>query len=1007
MDLVGTTYIPSRKTSNEANQTKSVLLSKTPKWCFESTTLCDVSTKNIVLFTSAYPLHLHKDCGKTDSGRSGGLPGQHGIGSANGGSTTNQTFGSLRGGLESKGGSNFTDDSYYVFVADLNTPWDIVLVTSRPTEVTALSWDLISSEEFVIADSEGYIETWHMNNSVITDWNRVARLHFPEEHFLKAKFIQDSRRIYVNLDKQDSIYFKEKFLFRNAPEISQAFSEEDTAACLLISSTGLAVLVAYSSDFDPTSMQDPIHHNQTNINDSSLGIFSTAQKLGPIRGRVRHVDISFNKEGQLLVATSNGDPRCPVRFYSLLPRLDDDMGYSESFSGGDGEIQNKTLSLDVHAYPGIFIKSASSDQVFESETNSKGINSALTQGLSGANEEEVSSEADGKNASTPRNTNNENFDVCQAVIDLCFVECDDNAFSILVATQHASGGRVELWELKEAQLTTHKIFLPPEGLTQSCPRNIVPVWQYQEVFVAGSSSAQVVKISTPHSAFQTGRASACYVTIAYTDGSIQCLLRDSLHQIGCVDIPKSGNPQSSLLNDAYPSIGPSSAKISRLSSVAICDAAFSANANVLVVIDSLGQLYFYRMSPISDPGGPHTPDSIVLMLTKCLLSGFDWWDINVCCAAVSLAGNKDVQGQTSNPASLSAIEVICEKLTEDFNKQPPAIQNYYLNRWMAIKASVYRLSASGWGSSHHSNRNEHKAADTFMQSMLISIHGAFKSLLRPGTLIDLTSNDTAFDKVSKILTAKMKDEINVDRLATLLASKKNEFSVDPNILQSFHHLIQWTTDLALNICARVPEFKGPAGTSGGLSGPGASLLSNPNVLNMLRELILLIRLWGQSVPASRPVYTKTSADESFDVLPKLFHIITKLITQPDNLEESLLDEAALLPCHIMIPPLHHSLVCARGMAPALNSGHEKCPISYEFGSEPQQDTFLLENTHGGGANGGYGGLGISPLVWSNTSGAIDCVKHMFLGRWPFSVKRCTRYVEIRRNKKLTLMFIIC
>ena len=991
MDLVGTTYIPSGKTAYETVQANSALLSKSPKWCFESTTICDISTKNIVLFSSAYPLHLHSDSYKAGHGRPGGIPGQpgaHGLGSSNPGNSANQTFGSLRGGLEQKKTSNLLDDNYYVFVADLNIPWDVVLVTSRPTEITTLCWDLNTSEEFVLADTEGHIETWHMNNSVITDWSRIARLYFPAEHFLAAKFIHGGRKIYVNLDKQDSIYFKEKFLSRNAPDISQEFNEENIAACLLVSSTGLAVLVAYPLDIDQSLLQDitstSISSNQNLVNDSNFGIFATAKSLGPIRGRVRQVDICFNKEGQLLVATSNGDPQCPIRFYSLVARLQDDICYGDS-SCGDGEVQNKSLSLNVHAYPGIFIKSASNGQMCDSGISTKGINGALSQGLTSTNEEEISSEVEGKSSSASKNINDENNDMCQAVVDLCFVECDDNAFSILVATQHPSGGRVELWELKEAQLTTHKIFLPPEGSTQNTPKNVVPVWQYQEVFIANASSAQVVKMSTPHSAFQTGRASACYVTIAYTDGSIQCLLRDSLQQIGCVDIPKSGNPQSTLLNDSYPNTGPSPAKMSRMSSVAICDATFSANGNVLVVIDSLGQLYFYRMSPISDPGGPHTPDSIVLMLTKCLLSGYDWWDINVCCAAVSLAGNK---GQSSIPASLTPIDVICEKLTEDFNKQPLAIQTYYLNRWMSMKASIYRLAFAGWGSSTHGNSNEYKAADTFMQSMLISIHGAFKSLLRPGTIIDFTSNDTAFDKVSKILTAKMKDEINVDRLANLLDTKRNEFSVEPNILQSFHHLIQWTTDLCLNLCARVPEFKGPSGTNR-LSGPGASLLSNANVLNMLRELLLLIRLWGKAVPASLPVYTKTSADETFDVLPKLFHIITKLITHPENLEESLLDEATLLPCHIMIPPLHHTLVCARGIAPALISGQEKCPISYDFGSEPQQDTFLLENTHGG-CSGGYGGLGVSPVVWSNASGATDCVKHMFLGRWPFSVKRCTR-----------------
>ena len=999
MDLVGTTYIPSSKNAFESSTAKSALLSKIPKWCYETTTLCDISTKNIVLFTSAYPLHLHTDFHKTGSARPCGLPGQsvgHGLGSSNVGNSLNQTFGSLRGGLDYRKSLNPMNDSYYVFVADLNTPWDIVLVTSRPTEITALSWDLVTSEEFVIADSEGYIETWHMNNSVITEWSRIAHLQFPSEQFLKAKFLHGGRRIYVNLDKQDSIYFKEKFLLRNAPEISQEFNEENMAACLLISSTGLAVLVAYLLDSDQLPVQDvvptPMHPIQPTSSGGSVGVLSIAQSLGPIRGRVRQVDISFNKDGQLLVATSNGDPRCPIRFYSLEAKLDANISCVEPFSSGPGEIQNTSLSLDVYAYPGIFIKSASNDQIFEPEVNNKNISGSLATGLSSTNEDDVSNEIDAKNSATPRGLNNESLDYCQAVVDLCFVECDDNAFAILIATQHPSGGRVELWELKEAQLTTHKIFLPPEGSQQNSYRNIVPVWQYQELFVAGSSSAQVVKMSTPHSAFQTGRASACYVTIAYTDGSIQCLLRDSLQQIGCVDIPKSGNPQSTLQNDTYPYTGQSAAKVSRMSSVAICDAAFSANGNVLVVVDSLGQLYTYRMSPISDPGGPHAPDSIVLMLTKCLLSGYDWWDISVCCAAVSLAGNKGIPGQSSNTASLSPIDVICEKLTEDFSKQPPAIQSYYFSRFMSIKASIYRLASTGCGSpSNHGTISECKAADSFTQSMLISIHGALKSLLRPGAIIDFSSNDTAFDKVSKMLmtSPKVKDDIDVDRLANLLDSKRDEFSVDPNVLQSFHHLIQWTTDLALNLCARIPEFKGRIGTSG-LPGPGDSLLSNANVLNMLRELILLIRLWGKSIPAIRPVYTKTSADDSFDVLPKLFRIITKLRTDANNLEDSLLNEAVLLPSHIMIPPMHHSLVCARGMAPALTSGQGKCPISYEFGSEPQQDTFLLENTCGGGATGGYGALGVSPVIWSNTSGAIDCVKHMFLGKWPFSVKRCTR-----------------
>ena len=44
-----------------------------------------------------------------------------------------------------------------------------------------------------------------------------------------------------------------------------------------------------------------------------------------------------------------------------------------------------------------------------------------------------------------------------------------------------------------------------------------------------------------------------------------------------------------------------SAKMAR-TSVTICDMNFTSTGNGLVVIDSLGQLYVYRMSPISDPG---------------------------------------------------------------------------------------------------------------------------------------------------------------------------------------------------------------------------------------------------------------------------------------------------------------------------------------------------------------------------------------------------------------------
>ena len=64
------------------------------------------------------------------------------------------------------------------------------------------------------------------------------------------------------------------------------------------------------------------------------------------------------------------------------------------------------------------------------------------------------------------------------------------------------------------------------------------MWLYVEVFTGNAS--QVVSLSTPATSLQTGTGSPCYVTVAYADGTVQCLLRDSLQQIGSVDLPKTG-----------------------------------------------------------------------------------------------------------------------------------------------------------------------------------------------------------------------------------------------------------------------------------------------------------------------------------------------------------------------------------------------------------------------------------------------------------------------------------
>ena len=114
-----------------------------------------------------------------------------------------------------------------------------------------------------------------------------------------------------------------------------------------------------------------------------------------------------------------------------------------------------------------------------------------------------------------------------------------------------------------------------------------------------------------------------------------------------------------------------------------------------------------------------------------------------------------------------------------------------------------------------------------------------------------------------------------------------------------------------------------------------TLVNNRRVLHMLREMLLLIRLWSRITPSVKPVYTKTL--ESYDVIERLFHLITKY--KENQLDESIHEECILLPSHVIIPRIQ-TVWPARGMAPQI-VGLTATNVSYEYGSEPDSEWALL------------------------------------------------------------------
>lgn len=106
-----------------------------------------------------------------------------------------------------------------------------------------------------------------------------------------------------------------------------------------------------------------------------------------------------------------------------------------------------------------------------------------------------------------------------------------------------------------------------------------------------------------------------------------------------------------------------------------------------------------------------------------------------------------------------------------------------------------------------------------------------------------------------------------------------EFTVEPSTLQSLQQLIQWVSDLALNLLVKLPESR-PS------TGKPYELLRDVKALNTLREMLVLIRIWGLLRPACLPVYIKF--DVNCDVLALLFRHLSRLVQNVNEPEESLI-----------------------------------------------------------------------------------------------------------------------
>lgn len=190
--------------------------------------------------------------------------------------------------------------------------------------------------------------------------------------------------------------------------------------------------------------------------------------------------------------------------------------------------------------------------------------------------------------------------------------------------------------------------------------------------------------------------SSSYIVVAFADNTIHCLYRDTLKPIANTTLSTSAYGDDPYVKRAR--IQPDILHID-----------MSWLGNVLLVIDVDNYLHLFKLPPQIESSTPLSVPYATTMLEYCLVTGLDWLDLLL----------------VLRPGMLDAV---CERLTESFNRQTLAVQQFFYVPYLCIKTSLYRLSAAG----------QNKANDLTHFLMLHSIATAFKSLLRPS---EMSSHD--------------------------------------------------------------------------------------------------------------------------------------------------------------------------------------------------------------------------------------------------------------------------
>ncbi|XP_041986369.1 mediator of RNA polymerase II transcription subunit 16 [Aricia agestis] len=614
----------------------------------------------------------------------------------------------------------------YVYVCDLDTPWDSHKVTSTVHPVSALEWDG-EGKQLLVGTTVGEVSVYGQKDYLLNEWTCLYSANFAGERIIKASFFHNGRR-FVTLEKKPDAPIPERIqMLRSAPTL-KGFGGVACAGAVVVTATGLVGALTPGEGGAALTATDCLRGARDHVVCASIAHKGSTVLVAAAwrRGRRRGV-------------------RCAA---GALAR---------------------PLALRLSPLPALQL-------------------------------------AD---------------DAAGVPVSVAWWLRDDGEALLVAGTQLA------LWKLAERAYPVHKLLAKGQGgtapvgppKTADCFNTVS--WQQTCSWAleaeGGSGCAGVTCVSAARTPLGAAHA------VLATPHHLHLLARDTHHYLLSRPVGTGGGAGAAPEASAGAGTPPKKTKYGD----AVCAqgggagsgggatvraADMSALGGVVVCVDSRSQLHAWRVAaPAADIPTPLSVTATAGALEYALVAGLDALDLLV----------------TLKP---NVVDAVCERLTENFQRQPAAFQQYYYHGWLKLRIALYSLSAGGSGSA---------AALTALQ-MCHAAWAAGAAAARP-------------DPDAPAPLAALLDDAPDDK-SLLALEAKLDTSSDPALpaalqpLQGLRRPLQRAVHTVLTALAALHA-------AGGAAAPGGyELWADAAAVSLLRRLVLAARACGCGGDAlSRPL----------------------------------------------------------------------------------------------------------------------------------------------------------